>query len=316
MPDQEPLVLAIVGPTAVGKTEVSLRLAEDFRGEIVSLDSRQMVRGLDIGTAKPSPGDRLRVPHHLVDIVAPDEPLSLAIVQSLACDAIQSILERRWHPILVGGTGQYVWGVLEGWTVPAVAPDLPLRARLGALAREQGVEALHSRLAAVDPQAAARIDARNVRRVIRALEVYEHTGRPISSLQMRRPPPLKAVIVGLSRPRPELYARIDARIEAMRAAGLEKEVRQLVEAGYGFELPSMSSVGYGQWRDYFAGRIDLEEVYRQIRRATRRLVRQQATWFRADDERIRWIDLSRQGYAELRAAVELLTGWPAAGESG
>ncbi len=299
-------IVAVVGPTAVGKTEVGIRLAEDFDGEIVSLDSRQMVRGLEIGTAKPTPEERRRVPHHILGIVAPDEPVSLAMVQRAAQRAIGGIVGRRRLPILVGGTGQYVWAVLEGWTVPPVAPDPGLRAELERLAQGEGPAVLHARLAAVDPRAAARIDPRNVRRVVRALEVYTHTGVPISSLQDRQAPPFAAFIVGLIRPRAELYARIDARIASMQAAGLEQEVRGLLDAGYGFDLPAMSSVGYGQWRDYFAGRIDVEEVMRRIRQATRRLVRQQATWFRADDGRIRWFDLSTQGYDDIRSAV---AGW-------
>lgn len=303
MGGDKPAVIAVVGPTAVGKTELAIELAVEFGAEIVSLDSRQMVRGLDVGTAKPTAEQRQRVRHHLLDVVAPDEPVSLAQVMVLVRSAVADILGRGRLPLLVGGTGQYVWAVLEGWTVPPVPPDPALRAKLADYARLHGPEALHQRLKSVDPGAAARIDRRNVRRVIRALEVYERTGRPISELQRRDPPAWATLIIGLTRPRPDLYARIDARVDAMLDAGLEEEVRRLLASGFGFDLPAMSSVGYAQWRDYFAGRIDRQEVARQIRRATRRLVHQQAIWFRADDPRIHWFDLSRQSVAEIRALV-------------
>lgn len=285
-------IVAIVGPTAVGKTAVAVRLAERLRGEIVSLDSRQMVRRLEIGTAKPTAEERARAPHHLVDIAEPDAPLALAQVQALAYGAIDAILARGLLPLIVGGTGQYVLAVLEGWIVPSVEPDPILRAELEAFAAEQGSAALHARLAAVDPVSAARIDARNVRRVVRALEVHARTGESISAIQSRGGSPYASLRIGLTRPREELYARIDARIDAMLAAGLEDEVRGLVTAGYGFELPAMNSVGYREWRGCFEGVYDRAEAIRLIRRDTRRLVRMQDTWFRRPDAGVQWFDLS------------------------
>lgn len=296
-------VVSLVGPTAVGKSAVALDLASDFNGEIVSLDSRQMVRQLDIGTAKPTCDDRQRVKHHLIDITEPDEPLSLAEVQTLAYAAIDGILDRGRRPFLVGGTGQYVRAVLEGWVIPAVPPDPTLRKHLEALAAETGAATLHARLAAIDARAAARIDARNVRRVVRALEVFEHTGERISDLQDRTAPPYDVLAIGLTRPRPELFARIDRRIDAMLVAGLEREVRRLVAAGYGFDLPALSSVGYAEWRTYLAGGVDRGEVVRLIRHNTRRLVRQQATWFRQDDPELTWFDLARTSYGDVRVLV-------------
>ncbi len=296
-------VVAIVGPTAVGKTGVAVRVAEEFEGEIVSLDSRQMYRRLDAGTAKPSQDERARARHHLIDIAEPDAPLSLAEVQALAFEAIADILGRARLPIVAGGTGLYVRAVLEGWVIPAVPPDPELRASLERLAAERGVAELHARLADVDPVAAARIDPPNVRRVVRALEVYEHIGEPISAIQGRAAAPYEVLVVGLTRPRSELYARIDRRIDAMVAGGLEHEVRHLVEAGCGFDLPAMSGVGYAEWQAYLAGEIDVEEVVRLIRRNTRRFVRQQATWFRADDPAIHWFDLSETGYSAVQQLV-------------
>lgn len=282
-----PLVV-IVGPTAVGKTALAVRLAEAVRGEIVSADSRQVYRGMEIGTAKATPQEQARVRHHLLDVVDPDQALSLAQFQALAYAAIDDILARGLVPFLVGGTGQYVLAVVEGWQVPHVPPDERLRADLYRQAEEEGAEALHARLRALDPAAAERIDPRNVRRVVRALEVCLTTGQPISTQQHKSPPPYRPLILGLTLPRPELYRRIDRRIEGMIAAGLEGEVRRLVAAGYGFDLPAMSGVGYGQFAPYLAGEASLEEVVREIKRASRRFVRHQHNWFRPDDPRICW----------------------------
>ena len=283
-------VWLLVGPTAVGKTELSLVLAERLGGEVVSLDSRQIYRGLDIGTAKPCPDDLRRVPHHLIDIADPDQTLSLSAILHAARTAIAACLERDRLPILVGGSGQYVRAVAEGWQVPEVMPDRQYRARLEALAREAGPGALAAMLAEADPEAAAAIDPRNVRRVVRALEVCRATGRPFSELRRRVAPPFRCRWVGLHRPREVLYRRIDVRLADMLERGLESEVRGLVDRGYGFDLPSMSGLGYGEWRDCFAGLIDRAEVVTRIRRNTRRLVRSQGAWFPATDERIAWLD--------------------------
>ncbi len=301
--DAKPLI-AIVGPTAVGKTALAVRLAQVVGGEIVSADSRQVYRGLDIGTAKATPQERAQVPHHLLDVVDPDQSLSLAQYQELAYAAIDDILHRGRIPFLVGGTGQYVMAVIEGWQVPRVPPDEALRRRLYAQAEEEGANALHARLRELDPVAASRIDPRNVRRVVRALEVCLRTGQPFSAQQKKSPPPYRILIVGLTLPRPRLYARIDARVETMLAAGLEDEVRGLVAAGYGFDLPAMSGVGYGQFAPYLAGEISLEEVARRIKQATRRFVRHQANWFRADDPRIHWFQAEPDPYADVLDLIQ------------
>jgi tRNA dimethylallyltransferase len=294
-------LIVIVGPTAAGKTALSLELADALGGEIVSADSRQVYRGMDIGTAKASPAARARVPHHLLDIVNPDQALTLAEYQRLAYATIDDILARGRLPFLVGGTGQYVHAVVEGWNIPAVAPRPELRAELEAIAQAEGVETLHRRLASLDPVAAGRIDRRNVRRVIRALEVCLVTGRPISELQRKNPPPYRIVQIGVTHSRPELYSRIDARVERMIADGLVDEVRRLVACGYGWDLPAMAGLGYQQIGQYLRGEISLAEAIALIKRGTRRFVHQQYTWFRLDDPGIRWVDGSKVDVKELCA---------------
>jgi tRNA dimethylallyltransferase len=299
---QFPPLVVIVGPTAVGKTDLAVHLAQEVNGEIVSADSRQVYRGMDIGTAKATREEQEAAAHHLVDIVDPDETLGLAQFQELANAAIAGITARGRVPLLVGGTGQYVMAVVEGWKVPRVPPDEALRQDLYRQADEEGAEVLHARLRVLDPAAADRIDARNVRRVVRALEVCLVTGEPISEQQGKSPPPYRILILGLSLPRAELYQRIDDRVERMMEAGLEDEVRELVTAGYGFDLPAMSGVGYGQFAPYLAGEATLDGVVGEIKRATRRFVRHQANWFRQGDTRIHWLESApdpRQAALEL-----------------
>jgi tRNA dimethylallyltransferase len=286
-------ILAIVGPTAVGKTALSIELAQRFDGEIVSADSRQIYRSMDIGTAKATPAEQAAAPHHLIDVVDPDEELTLAHYRQLATEAIAAIAARGKLPILVGGTGLYVRALLEGWTVPEVPPRPALRRELTELAVREGHDALHQRLAAVDPVAAARIDARNVRRVIRALEVYEATGEPISSLQRKAPPPYRVLTIGLTMPRPDLYRRIDDRVDRMIAAGLVAEVQALLERGYDPVPPAMSGLGYRQIVAFLQGEASLEEAIALIKRHTRRFVRQQYNWFRLQDPAIRWVDITQ-----------------------
>ncbi|MGQ9926457.1 MAG: tRNA (adenosine(37)-N6)-dimethylallyltransferase MiaA [Chloroflexaceae bacterium] len=275
-----PLLLAIVGPTAVGKTALAIALARRIGGEIVSADSRQIYRKMDIGTAKPTPEERAIVPHHLIDICDPDEGFSLAIYQELALQALGDITARGRVPLLVGGTGQYLAAVLEGWQIPRVAPQPELRASLEHEAAESGVERLHARLAAIDPIAAARIPATNVRRVVRALEVYLLTGQPISTQQRRQPPPYQIRTIWLTRPRDELYARADARVETMIAAGLVDEVASLLAAGYDWSLPAMSSLGYIQFRPYFEGQASLAACIERLKFDTHTFIRRQSAWFR------------------------------------
>ncbi|WP_298815376.1 tRNA (adenosine(37)-N6)-dimethylallyltransferase MiaA [Chloroflexus sp.] len=273
-------LIAIVGPTATGKTELAIAWAQRLDGEIVSADSRQIYRGMDIGTAKPTPDEQAYAPHHLIDIRDPDQSFSLAEFQDLALAAIADIEARGRTPLLVGGTGQYLAAVLEGWQIPRVAPQPALRAELEQLAAREGPETLHARLAAVDPVAAARIPPTNIRRVVRALEVYLVSGEPISRLQERRPPPFRPRTIWLHRPRTELYARADARIERMIAAGLVDEVASLLARGYDWSLPAMSSLGYIQFRPYFEGTADLAACIERLRFDTHAFIRRQEMWFR------------------------------------
>ena len=299
-------LVVIIGPTAAGKTALSIDLAEEVGGEIVSADSRQIYRGMDIGTAKVTAEERARVPHHLLDVVTPDQVLSLAEYQALAYAAIAEIHARGRLPFLVGGTGQYIQAVVEGWSIPAVAPHPELRAELEAKASAEGAEALHGWLAALDPVAAARIDYRNVRRVIRALEVCLVTGQPITELQRKNPPPFDILQIGVTRPRPELYARIDERVDQMMATGLLDEVRNLDAAGYAWELPAMTGLGYRQIGEYLRAEVSLEEAIARIKQGTRRFVQQQYNWFRLTDPAIRWVD---PGVAQASDLVDATLGF-------
>ncbi len=302
-PMRLPPLIAIVGPTAVGKTRLAVRLGEGLGAEIISADSRQIYRGLDIGTAKASAEERRRVPHHLIDVVDPDDKFTLALYQEMAYAAIDDVHARGLVPLLVGGTGLYVQAVIEGWGIPHVEPNEGLRAELYRQAEEQGMEALHARLQKVDPVAAKRIDIRNVRRVVRALEVYLETGTPISELQCKKPPLYRILQMGLTMEREELYRRIDRRVDRMIEAGLVEEVRGLVARGYDYDLPAMSGLGYRQIGRYLRGEVGLEEAVRLIKHDTRRFVRQQYNWFRLDDEQIHWFDALNDPYPAIKESI-------------
>ena len=299
---QAPL-LVIVGPTAVGKTSLSLRLAQTLHGEIVSADSRLFYRGMDIGTAKPTPEERARVPHHLIDIASPDETVGLALFRDRATVAIESIHCRSRLPLLVGGTGQYVRAIIEGWRIPRVPPNSVLRGQLEAAARADGAQALHARLDSLDPDAAASIDPRNVRRVVRALEVCLVTGQPISQLRSKQSPPYRVLQVGLTMPREVLLSLADRRVDAMMSRGLEHEVRLLVDQGFGFGLPALSGLGYAQFRGYFEGRATLADVVIEVKRATHSFIRRQYNWFRLSDPAIRWFDVTTTTADEIESEV-------------
>jgi tRNA dimethylallyltransferase len=303
-------LLVILGPTASGKTGLAIQVAQALNGEIVGADSRQIYQYMDIGTAKPSPDERAAAPHHLLDVVTPAETFSLAQYQRAAYDAIRAIHSRGRLPLLVGGTGQYLTAITEGWGIPEVPPDAAMRTDLEAFAAEHGAQALHDRLRAVDPTAAERIDYRNVRRVVRALEVCLVAGVPISELQRKNPPPYRLLTLGLTMPRETLYARVDARIDQMVAAGLADEVRTLLDAGYTWACPAMSGLGYIQWRDHLEGRASADEAIILIRRETRAYVRRQYTWFNGHDTGTIWWELPSttpdQVIAHTRAWLDAL----------
>ena len=284
-------LVVIVGPTAVGKSKLALRLAQIFKGEIVSADSRQVYRYMDIGTAKPSPEELSLIPHYLINIVNPDENFSLAQYQKLAYRAINDIQGCRKLALLVGGSGQYVWSAIEGWGVPQVPPDLEFRHSLEEKAAQRGKEELYRELARVDPVAAQRIGPSNVRRIIRALEVYRSTGVPFSQLQQKKAPPFSVLMIGLTADRAELYRRIDLRVDAMMEQGLVAEMEKLLNMGYDPKLPAMSSIGYKQIGMFLKGETTLVEAIQQIKFETHRFVRHQYAWFRLKDERITWFDI-------------------------
>ena len=287
-------LIAIVGPTAVGKSELSVHLAEVFNGEIVSADSWQIYRYMDIGTAKPTPESRARIPHHLIDIITPDQGFSLAIYQKMSYQVIEDIHQRGKLPLLVGGSGLYVWSVVEGWKIPPVPPNSELRRRLMERAAREGSSALHRELQDLDPTAAREIDPRNVRRVVRAIEVCRKGEGTFSQLRTKQQPPFKTLLIGLTAERQELYHRIDARIDAMIKEGLVEEVRGLAETGYDLGLPSMSGIGYRQIGKVLRGELDLPTAVQQIKFETHRLARHQYAWFRLSDERIHWFDITNE----------------------
>ncbi|MDR7481207.1 MAG: tRNA (adenosine(37)-N6)-dimethylallyltransferase MiaA [Armatimonadota bacterium] len=278
----------LCGPTAVGKTALAVALAQHLDAEIVCADSRTVYRGMDIGTAKPSAAARAAVPHHLLDVVDPQETFTVAQFQRLAHAAIADIRRRGKQPLLVGGTGLYIRAVVDDLRIPAVAPDPVLRARLEAVARTRGPEALHGQLQALDPVAASRIHPHNVRRVVRALEVCLATGRPISS-QQHRGEPAAVVLVGIWRARADLYRRIETRVDEQLAAGLLEETRQLLAHGVPLDAPAMQGLGYKELAGYLQGHYDYADAVRLLKRNTRRYAKRQLTWFRKDT-RIRWVD--------------------------
>jgi tRNA dimethylallyltransferase len=260
---------------------------------------------MDIGTAKPSLAERRCIPHHLIDVVTPTETFTLGEYQREAYAAIDGIVARGKAPLLVGGSGQYIRAVVEGWNIPEVAPDWELREELERVADRLGSEALHAKLGQLDPVAAERIDHRNIRRVIRALEVTLKSGTPISDLQTKTAPPYEILQVGLTRPRQELYQRIDQRIDQMIEAGLVDEAAAL-GARYGWDAPAMSGLGYRQIGFHLRGDLSMKEAVQLLRRETRRFVRQQANWFSLDDPAIRWFDLS---VVELLGVIRFAVFW-------
>jgi tRNA dimethylallyltransferase len=277
-------IVAIVGPTAVGKSAVALALAERLDGEIVSADSRQIYRGLDVGTAKPTPAERARVPHHGIDVADPDESFDAARFRGLALAAIRAGAERARPVIVCGGTGLYVRALRQGlFAGPGADPEL--RAALYERERLHGDGTLHRDLAAADPAAAGRLHPRDTVRIVRALEVWRVTGRPISAWQEEHAfgdADVDMLVLGCARPRDELADRIARRCRAMLDAGLLDEIRALAARGYGPDLPPLDSVGYREMGAYLRGELTFEAAFDQFTRATRRLAKRQTTWWRSD----------------------------------
>ena len=282
-------VLFVVGPTAAGKTELAVRLSAELGGDVVSADSRQVYRFMDIGTAKPTAEQRAAAPHHLIDLVTPDEQYSLSLFLRQARQTIEDIRLRDRLPIVVGGTGQYVRALLEGWRVPEMEPDPQARREMEARIEAEGVGALHRELAALDPVAAARVDAENPRRVIRALELYGGP-EPPDAQPAAEEPGFEAVVLGLTLDREALYRRIDDRVDRMIGEGWVGEVEGLLRRGYTRELSSMSGIGYSELAAYLGGEMPLDEAVQGTKNRTHRFVRQQYNWFRLDDPSVTWFE--------------------------
>ena len=296
-------LLFIVGPTAVGKSALALYLARRFNAEIINADSRQVYRGMDVGTAKSSPEERAGVPHHLIDILDPDQDFNLALFLKLARAAIQETHSRERLPIVVGGTGQYVWALYEGWQVPRVPPNVLLRRELQEAACRDGSHLLHRRLVELDPSAAAKIDPSNARRVIRALEIYDTTGASTAP-ERKVQPAQRSMALGLTMERQALYERIDRRVDEMLQRGLKDEVQWLQDRGYSPQLSAMSSLGYKEMCQHLRGELDEAEAVRRTKYATHRFVRRQSAWFRLTDPRIRWLEIADGPEAQATAFVE------------
>ena len=282
----KPPVLVICGPTGIGKTAAAVTAAETFGGEIISADSMQVYRFMDIGTAKPTTEERARAPHHLIDIVDPDKDFDAARFSRAAREIAVAIDRRGAVPIVAGGTGLYIKAMLYG-LFRAEPPDPLTRRRLRQEADAVGSEALHRRLAGIDAKAAARIHPHDTFRIIRALETAAATGEPITDHHRRhgfRESPFRVMKIGLHMDRQALYDRIDRRVDTMVDAGLLDEVRGLMSRGYGEDLKSMQSLGYRHMVDFTAGRLTWEEAVRTLKRDTRRFAKRQLTWFRADKE--------------------------------
>ncbi len=285
-------LLIILGPTAVGKTGLAIEAAKQIGGEIISADSRQIYRKMDIGTAKPTPAQQAMVPHHLIDVVEPNENLSLADYQKLARSAIDEVHSKGFVPMLVGGTGQYITALVEGWSIPQVPPNDVLRSELEAFAQQEGAAALHLRLETLDPTAAANIDYRNVRRVVRALEVCIVTGEPISELQRKQAPDYDMKHIGLTMERETLYEQADRRVDLMMQEGFLNEVEGLLAAGYSRKLPSMSGLGYAELTAHVLDNLTLEEAIIRTKHSTHDFIRRQYTWFRGHDPGILWHNIT------------------------
>jgi tRNA dimethylallyltransferase len=296
-------LIIIVGPTAVGKTELAIQLANRLNGEIVSADSRLFYRGMDIGTAKPTRAEMRAIPHHLIDIANPDEILSLAVFQQKATEIIGDIHKRNKLPFLVGGTGQYVRAVTRGWTPPEVEPDERLRNELEQQKEEKGIYWLYDKLKQLDPDAAEKIDARNYRRTIRALEVILTTGKKFSEQRGQGKSAYHLITIGLTRPRTELYERVDKRIDAMFDNGFLEEVKTLLDKGYSPALPTMSAIGYRECIRVIHGELTEEQAKAEIRRATRVFVRRQANWFKESDPTVKWFRVEAGIIDQIEAYV-------------
>jgi tRNA dimethylallyltransferase len=304
---QEPLV-AIIGPTAVGKTKLSLALAKRLNAEIISGDSMQLYKEMNIGTAKLLPEEQKGIPHHLLDIISPEAEFSVADFQEKADKLISEIIERERLPLLVGGTALYIKALIQGFIFPDMETDWELRERLEEEAEKHGTEYVHDKLKEIDTILADKLHPNDLRRVIRGIEVYKQTGKTSTYFKRKakeRPPRYNAVKIGLRRDREKLYERINKRVDLMIEDGLVEEVEKLYNGGYDRELQSMQGLGYKEVIGYLEGEYDLNEAIRLIKRNTRHFAKKQLTWFRKDEE-IHWFDVGEMEFDNLVSESESL----------
>jgi tRNA dimethylallyltransferase len=302
-------VLIIVGPTAVGKSQIAIELAERINGEIISADSRYLYRGMDIGTAKPDKFQLQRVRHHLIDVADIHNVWSLADFRDAALESINEINSRGKLALLVGGTGQYIRSIIEGWSLPNVPPSNETRLYLQKWLNEIGSYELHQKLAILDPEAGESIDYRNARRTMRALEVILISGKKFSELRQKHEPPFRYKIIGLTLPRELLYSRIDQRIDDMFRNGFVEEVKSLMKKGYSIQDPPMSAIGYPEVMQYLEDSITIDECIDQIKKKTRIFVRRQSNWFKSDDARIKWFSTNTNSLEDLILYIKDKNGW-------
>lgn len=308
---KKPLII-LTGPTAVGKTKASIGLAKAVDGEIISADSMQVYRHMDIGSAKIKPEEMEGIPHHLIDVLEPDDEFHVVKFQQLAKKAMREIWERGHIPIVTGGTGFYIQALLYDIDFDENEKEDAYRKELEAYAREHGAESLHEKLALVDPASAEMIHPNNVKRVIRALEFYEQTGKRISEhneTQRQRESPYAFAYFVLTDDRAHLYERIDRRVDQMIEEGLVKEVQALKDKGYTKQLVSMQGLGYKEILDYLDGNCTLEEAIYTIKRDTRHFAKRQLTWFKRERDVI-WIDKQASDYEEEQILDEMLSKLP------
>ncbi|MGA2159763.1 MAG: tRNA (adenosine(37)-N6)-dimethylallyltransferase MiaA [Dehalococcoidia bacterium] len=297
-------LVAIVGPTAIGKSTLGIQISQTFNGEIINADSRQIYRYMDIGTAKPSKAEQNSIPHHLLDIVDPDEAFSVALYQAAAYKIIEQVQAANKVPLMVGGSGQYIWSIVEGWQIPQVKPDYDFRDSLQSKAEASGVYELYRELREIDEATATKIDPNNLRRIIRALEIYHKTGNKPSELQAKMGSPFPVLIIGLTTGRHNLYTMIDKRTDRMITEGLVDEVKNLMDMGYTADLPSMSSLGYRQILMYLKGEIELDNAVQKIKYETHRFARGQYAWFHLADNRIKWFSVGDNRENQINYTIE------------
>jgi tRNA dimethylallyltransferase len=301
-------LLVIVGPTAVGKTDLSVALAKTFGMEVISADSMQVYKGMDIGTAKVSPKIRQQIPHHLIDICQPDEPYSVADFQRDALKAIEHVHQRKRIPLMVGGTGLYVRSVTHGYLFSDAPKDERIRKKWQTYSQQYGRQSLYERLREKDPETADKLHPNDEKRIIRALEVQELTGIPFSQWQHQhkeQKPWFDVMTIGLWMDRTLLYERINRRVDRMLEEGLVEEVKGLLAQGYDESLPSMQGLGYKEIIAYLKGRWSLEQAVTELKKRTRHFAKRQFTWFRRQHE-VHWVKVGEAGWMEKFPEIQRL----------